>query len=46
MGHFGTSPDPRVGGQRKIRFTLKAFRELARLGMGLDEEDAWMSWRT
>jgi hypothetical protein len=23
-----------------VRFTLKAFQELARLGMGLDEEDA------
>ena len=23
-----------------MRFTLKAFQELARLGMGLDEEDA------
>jgi hypothetical protein len=26
--------------ERKVRFTLKAFRELASLGMGLDEEDA------
>ena len=26
--------------QRKVRFTLKAFQELVRLGMGLDEDDA------
>ena len=26
--------------QRKVRFTLKAFQELGRLGMGLDEADA------
>ena len=26
--------------QLKVRFTLKAFQELASLGMGLDEEDA------
>ena len=26
--------------QRKVRFTMKALRELAGLGMGLDEEDA------
>lgn len=26
--------------QRKVRFTLKAFQELGRLGMGLDEDDA------
>lgn len=29
-----------LAADRKVRFTLKAFRELARLGMGLDEEDA------
>ena len=27
-------------GQREVHFTLKALRELAGLGMGLDEEDA------
>ena len=27
--------------QRKVRFTLKAFQELGRLGMGLDEADAF-----
>ena len=26
--------------QRKVRFTLKAFQELGRLGMRLDEDDA------
>ena len=26
--------------ERKVRFTLKAFQELGRLGMGLDEDDA------
>jgi Motility quorum-sensing regulator, toxin of MqsA len=26
--------------QRKVRFTLKAFQELGRLGMGLDQDDA------
>jgi hypothetical protein len=30
----------RLAAERKIRFTLKAFQELARLGMGLDEDDA------
>jgi hypothetical protein len=30
----------RLAAERKVRFTLKAFQELARLGMGLDEEDA------
>ena len=29
-----------MAAERKVRFTLKAFYELARLGMGLDEEDA------
>ena len=29
-----------LAAQRKVRFTLKAFQELGRLGMGLDEEDA------
>jgi hypothetical protein len=29
-----------LAAQRKVRFTLKALRELAGLGMGLDEEDA------
>ena len=26
--------------ERKVHFTLKAFQELARLGLGLDEDDA------
>lgn len=30
----------RLAVERKVRFTLKAFQELAHLGMGLDEEDA------
>lgn len=30
----------RLAAERKVRFTLKAFQELARLGMGLDEDDA------
>lgn len=30
----------RLATERKVRFTLKAFQELARLGMGLDEDDA------
>jgi hypothetical protein len=30
----------RFAAERKVRFTLKAFQELARLDMGLDEEDA------
>jgi hypothetical protein len=30
----------RLAAERKVRFTLKAFQELARLGIGLDEEDA------
>ena len=30
----------RLAAERKVRFTLKAFQELASLGMGLDEEDA------
>jgi hypothetical protein len=29
-----------LAAERKVRFTLKVFQELARLGMGLDEEDA------
>ena len=29
-----------LAAQGKVRFTLKAFQELARLGMGLDEADA------
>jgi hypothetical protein len=29
-----------LAAQRNVRFTLKAFQELARLGMGLDEQDA------
>ena len=29
-----------LAAQGKVRFTLKAFQELARLGIGLDEEDA------
>ena len=29
-----------LAAQRKVRFTLKAFQELGRLGMGLDEADA------
>ena len=29
-----------LAAQRKVRFTLKAFQEPGRLGMGLDEEDA------
>jgi Motility quorum-sensing regulator, toxin of MqsA len=29
-----------LAAQRKVRFTMKALRELAGLGMGLDEEDA------
>jgi hypothetical protein len=29
-----------LAGERKVRFTLKAFQELTRLDMGLDEEDA------
>jgi hypothetical protein len=29
----------RLAAERKVRFTLKAFQEVARLGMGLDEED-------
>lgn len=30
----------RLATERKVRFTLKAFQELARLGLGLDEDDA------
>jgi hypothetical protein len=30
----------RLAAERKVRFTLKAFQELARLGRGLDEDDA------
>jgi len=30
----------RLAAERKVRFTLKSFQELARLGMGLDEDDA------
>src|SRR5438128_7768177 len=29
-----------LAAQRKVRFTLKALRELAGLGIGLDQEDA------
>jgi len=29
-----------LAAQRKVHFTLKAIRELARLDLGLDEEDA------
>jgi hypothetical protein len=29
-----------LAAQRKVRFTLKAFRELVALDLGLDEEDA------
>ena len=29
-----------LAAQRKVRFTLKAFQKLGRLGMGLDEDDA------
>ena len=29
-----------LAAQRKVRFTLKTFQELGRLGMGLDEADA------
>src|SRR5712691_11004928 len=29
-----------LAAQRKVRFTLKAFQELGRLGMRLDEDDA------
>ena len=29
-----------LAARRKVRFTMKALRELAALGMGLDEEDA------
>lgn len=29
-----------LAAQRKVRFTLKAFRELAAIALGLDEEDA------
>ena len=29
-----------LAAQRKVRFTLKAFQELGRLSMGLDEDDA------
>jgi hypothetical protein len=29
-----------LAAQGKVRFTLKAFQELGRLGMGLDEDDA------
>ena len=29
-----------LAAQRKVRFTLKAFQELGRLGMGLDEDAA------
>jgi len=29
-----------LAAQRKVRFTLKAFQELGRLGMGLDQDDA------
>ncbi|MGH6690012.1 MAG: type II toxin-antitoxin system MqsR family toxin [Gammaproteobacteria bacterium] len=30
----------RLAAERKVRFTLEAFQELARLDIGLDEEDA------
>jgi MqsR (Motility quorum-sensing regulator) toxin of toxin-antitoxin system len=29
-----------LAAQRKVRFTLKAFQEIGRLGMGFDEDDA------
>lgn len=29
-----------MAARRKVRFTLKAFQELGRLGMGLDEDEA------
>ena len=42
-GRWATSVLRQIRGlaaQRKVRFTLKAFQELGRLGMGLDEDDA------
>ena len=42
-GRWATSVLRRIRGladRRKVRFTLKAFQELGRLGMGLDEDDA------
>ena len=42
-GRWATSVLRQIRGlaaRRKVRFTLKAFQELGRLGMGLDEEDA------
>jgi Motility quorum-sensing regulator, toxin of MqsA len=42
-GRWATSILRQIRGlaaQRKVRFTLKAFQELGRLGMGLDEDDA------
>jgi hypothetical protein len=42
-GRWATSVLRQIRGlaaQRKVRFTLKAFQELGRLGMGLDEADA------
>ena len=39
-GNAGPSPNPRLSGQRKVRFTLKAFQEIGRLGTELDEGDA------
>ena len=42
-GQWATSVLRQIRGlaaQRKVRFTLKAFQELGRLGMGPDEEDA------
>ena len=40
MGHVGTSRVRQLAAQWKVRFTLKGFQERARLGMGLDAEDA------
>ena len=42
-GRWATSVLRKIRGlaaQRKVRFTLKAFQELGRLGMGFDEADA------
>ena len=42
-GRWATSVLRQIRGlaaKRKVRLTLKAFQELGRLGMGLDEDDA------
>jgi hypothetical protein len=42
-GRWATSILRQIRGlaaRRTVRFTLKAFQELSRLGMGLDEDDA------